>query len=86
MSWSELSWVLLGAGLLFCIGMLLGATWTIQAMRSTLSQQADERRQLNYEWQALHAARCELDSCPRCGYLMAEQIRNQIEPDYPAED
>ncbi len=55
---------LLVAVLLVCLGVLLGATWTIQILQSRLRRQAEERRRLNAErhrlnaeWAALRAAR-----------------------------
>ncbi len=48
---------LLVAVLLVCLGLLLGATWTIQAMQYRLRRQAEERRRLNAEWAALRTAR-----------------------------
>jgi hypothetical protein len=68
-----LGWLLLGAALLVCAGLLLGATWTTQALQLKLRQQAEERRQLNEEWLAVRAARGELEQCPRCGYPLTDQ-------------
>lgn len=73
MTLPELSWLLLGAMLLFCLGVLLGATWTTQATQPKLRQQAEERRRLNEEWVAVRAARQQLAECPRCGYALAER-------------
>jgi cell division protein FtsL len=64
----ELSWILLCAVLLVCVGLLLGATWTTQALQPKLRQQAEERRRLNAEWVAVRAARSHWKICPRCGY------------------
>jgi hypothetical protein len=58
--------------LLVCFGLLLGATWTIQAAQPRLRRQAEERRMLNDEWAALHVARQQLNVCPRCGIPVAE--------------
>ncbi|MBV8995691.1 MAG: sigma-70 family RNA polymerase sigma factor, partial [Pseudonocardiales bacterium] len=40
-----------------CVGMLLGTTWTFQALQPTFRRQAEERRRLNEEWLALRTAR-----------------------------
>jgi hypothetical protein len=58
--------------LLLCLGLLLGATWTVQALQPKLRQQAEERRRLNEEWLAVRTARRQRDECPRCGTLLSE--------------
>lgn len=58
---------ILGGLLLVCAGLLLGTSWTIQALQPTLRRQAKERRKLNEEWLAVNAARRQCDECPRCG-------------------
>ncbi|MGH3773054.1 MAG: hypothetical protein ACRDRW_16955 [Pseudonocardiaceae bacterium] len=63
--------VLVGA-LLVCLGLLLGSTWTAQALQSRSSQQAEERRRLNEEWLAVRAALQQRDQCPRCGRPLSE--------------
>lgn len=73
MTWQVLIWFLLGAVLLICLGILLGATWTAQALRPKLRQLAKERRRLNQEWAVVRAAHRQLDECPRCGYPLADQ-------------
>ena len=73
MNWSELGWILLGAILLVCFGLLLGATWTTQAIQPKLRQLADERRRLNEERLTVRAARRQRAVCPRCGYHMNER-------------
>ncbi|MGH3829293.1 MAG: hypothetical protein ACRDRS_02395 [Pseudonocardiaceae bacterium] len=62
--------------LLVCLGLLLGSTWTIQALQARFRRLALERRRLNEEWLALRAAlqrqrrgRCR---CRRCGAPPAE--------------
>jgi cell division protein FtsL len=65
-----LGWSVLAGMLLVCLGVLLGATWTTQALQPKLRQQAEERRKLNNQWAVLRAARKELSRCPRCGYLI----------------
>jgi hypothetical protein len=48
---------LLGGVLLVCLGLLLGATWTIQALQPKLRQQATERRSLNEQWSVIRYVR-----------------------------
>lgn len=57
-----LTWVVL-----ICLGMLLGSTWTIQAVQPKLRRQAEKRRVLNEEWSAVRNFRQQRDKCPRCG-------------------
>jgi hypothetical protein len=59
--------------LLVCLGLLLGMTWTIQALQARLRRQAEERRRLNEEWLAIReewsvirTTRHQLAKCPRC--------------------
>ncbi|MGH3670231.1 MAG: hypothetical protein ACRDSH_06295 [Pseudonocardiaceae bacterium] len=73
MSLHVLGWALLGAVLLVCLGLLLGAAWTVQSLRPNLHRQAEERRRLNEEWQAVRAARRLSGQCPRCAGLLSEQ-------------
>ncbi len=68
-----LGWVLLGAGLPGCLGLLLGATWTTQALQPRLRQQAEERRRLNEEWLAVRAAYRQRGKCPCCGSPLSER-------------
>jgi CHASE3 domain sensor protein len=83
----QLSWILLGAVLLVCFGLLLGVTWAIQALQPKLRQQAEERRRLNAEWVAVRAARSQRESCPRCGYALLRRDRYFTPaPDSPADD
>ncbi|MGH3784922.1 MAG: hypothetical protein ACRDRO_31005 [Pseudonocardiaceae bacterium] len=63
----------LSAVLLVCLGLLLGSSWTIQAVQPRLYQQAEERRRLNEEWSAVRAARRQRGRCPRCGSALSEQ-------------
>lgn len=65
-----LGWLVLGALLLICFGLLLGASWTTQAMQPKLRQQAEERRRLNQEWVELRQAQRRLQRCPRCNWLL----------------
>jgi hypothetical protein len=68
-----LGWVLLGAALLVCVGLLLGGAWTTQALQPRLRQQAEERRRLNEEWLAVRTARQHRGKCPRCASPLSEQ-------------
>ena len=68
-----LGWLMLGALLLICLGLLLGASWTTQALQPTLRRQAEERRRLNQEWVALRDARQRLQRCPRCHWSLSER-------------
>jgi hypothetical protein len=43
--------------LLLCLGVLLGTSWTLQAIQYKLHRLAEERRRLNEEWLAIRAAR-----------------------------
>jgi hypothetical protein len=59
-------------GLLIGLGMLLGTTWTIQALQARLRHQAEERRRLNAEWAAIRVARQQWVQCPRCGTPLSD--------------
>jgi hypothetical protein len=58
--------------LLVCFGLLLGASWTIQALQPKLRRQAEERRKLNEEWLAVRTARRQRRECPTCGSQLCE--------------
>jgi hypothetical protein len=62
---------LAGIVLLVCLslGVLLGMTWTVQALQPNLRRQAEERRRLNAQWQDVREAgkRGGPVRCPRCG-------------------
>ncbi|MGH3854064.1 MAG: hypothetical protein ACRDR6_11315 [Pseudonocardiaceae bacterium] len=62
--------------LLVCLGLLLGSTWTIQALQARFRRLAMERRRLNEEWLALRAALQRRGRCRRCGAPPSEW-RNQ---------
>jgi len=64
--------VLVGV-LLVCLGLLLGASWTVQALQPKLRRQAKERRRLNEEWSAVRTARRQWEECPRCGSPLSDQ-------------
>jgi uncharacterized paraquat-inducible protein A len=59
-------------GILFGLGLLLGTTWTIQALQVRLRHQAEERRRLNAEWAAIRTARQQRVQCPRCGTPLSD--------------
>jgi hypothetical protein len=63
----------LGGVLLICLGLLLGTSWTVQALQPTLRRQAEERRRLNEEWSAVRIARRQWTECPRCGSPLSEE-------------
>ena len=65
--------MVLSAVLLVCLGVLLGAAWTVQALQPKLRQQAEERRRLNAEWSAVHTVRQRWDECPRCASPLSER-------------
>ena len=58
----------LGALLLICLGLLLGTTWTIQAVHPKLKRQAEERRRLNQEWATIYSIRTRQATCIHCGF------------------
>jgi hypothetical protein len=57
--------IITSAGILICLGLLLGASWTSQALQADDRHRAQQRRQLTEEWQALRTARYH-NYCPRC--------------------
>ena len=63
----------LGAVALISLGLLLGATWTTQALQPTLRRRAEERRRLNEEWSAVRTARRQRGTCPRCANPLSER-------------
>ncbi|MGH3867279.1 MAG: hypothetical protein ACRDQ4_14275 [Pseudonocardiaceae bacterium] len=65
--------MVLGAVLLVCLGLLLGSTWTVQAMQHKSHRQAEERRRLNEEWSAVRTDRQRQGTCPRCASPRSEQ-------------
>jgi hypothetical protein len=79
-----------GVGLILltcvCFGMLLGTAWTVQATQPKLRRQAEERRRLNAEWQAVRHAQhsTQLIRCPRCGYPLSGAL--YFEDDEPDDD
>lgn len=74
-----------------CVGMLLGTTFTVQAIQPRLRRQAAERRRLNAEWQAVREAQQSAQSvrCARCGYRLPAgtwYIEEEDEPDDDDDD
>ena len=64
---------LLSVLLLVCLGVLLGAAWTIKACEPKRRRQAEERRRLDEEWLAVRTARRGRGECPRCGVVLVER-------------
>ncbi len=80
---------ILSGVLLVCLGLLLGSTWTIQALQPKRDRQAEERRRLNEEWLAVRTARRQRDMCPRCGSPLSERhwyIAPTVIDDQPDDD
>jgi hypothetical protein len=63
--------IMVSAGLLICLGLLLGGSWTNQALQVTLRRQAEERRKLNEEWRAIRGRQQE-GQCPCCTSPLSE--------------
>ena len=64
-----------GTVVLFCVGGLVGAAWTTQAMGSVSRRHAAERRTLNDGWRALADARQASGApvhCARCHRHVSE--------------
>ncbi|MGH3888159.1 MAG: hypothetical protein ACRDSZ_16615 [Pseudonocardiaceae bacterium] len=81
--------MVLGAVVLVCFGLLLGATWTVQALQPKLRRQAEERRRLNEEWSAVRAARQRRGKCPHCASPLSERdwsIEPRAAEDQPDDD
>lgn len=57
--------IITSAGLLICLGLLLGGSWTRQALHADYRHRAEQRRQITEEWQAIRTARHH-NHCPRC--------------------
>jgi uncharacterized paraquat-inducible protein A len=80
---------ILSGVLLVCLGLLLGSTWTIQALQPKLRRQAEERRRLHEEWLAVRTARRQRGTCPRCGSPLSERnwyIAPVVADDQPDDD
>jgi hypothetical protein len=57
--------IIVSAGLLICLGLLLGGSWTSQALQADYRHRAEQRRQLAEEWQAVRTARHH-NQCQHC--------------------
>lgn len=55
-----LTYLLIAAVLLIGLGILVGSSWTQQALDRRFRQNAAERRALNEEWRAVRELRAEL--------------------------
>ncbi len=69
---SGVSLLVLGGILLACLGLLLGAVWTIRALQLKRRRQAEERRRLNEEWLAIRTAQQQRAKCPRCAMVLCD--------------
>jgi sulfite exporter TauE/SafE len=76
----------LSSVLLICLGLLIGSTWTIQALQPKLGREAEERRRLNEEWVAVRTASWQRSHCPRCGIALGERHWSAVVEDPPDED
>jgi hypothetical protein len=65
--------IMVSAGLLICLGLLLGASWTGEALQAEYRRRAEERRKLNEAWQEIRTARHQMRQCPRCTNPLSEQ-------------
>ena len=71
-TWQTLGWILPVAALLVCLGLLLGSTWTTQALQPRLRRHAEERRRLNEDWLAIRSTRRRGEKCPHCAYPLTD--------------
>jgi hypothetical protein len=62
--------IITSAGLLICLGLLLGGSWTRQALRADYRHRAEQCRQLTEQWQALRTAR-HYNRCPHCTHPLS---------------
>lgn len=74
--------IIVVAALLISLGLLLGSSWTNQFLQSRFSRQAEERRRLNEEWSAIHAARQQQRESSRCASAMSKQYWYEDELPY----
>lgn len=81
-----LRWIVLGAVLLVCLGLLVGSAWTTQALEPRLRRQAEERRKLNEEWLAVRTARQQHGECPYCGIPRHWHIAPMVGENQPDDD
>ena len=80
--------IMASAGLLICLGLLLGASWTGQLLQSEFRRRAEERRKLNEEWQEVRTAR-QRSQCPRCRTPLSEQdfyLKTTVVEELPYDD
>ncbi len=70
---STVTFQILGAVLLLCLGLLLGTSLTVSTLEPKLRRQAEERRKLNEEWAAVRTARRQRSECPRCANPLSER-------------
>ncbi|HEX2263837.1 MAG TPA: hypothetical protein VHH52_08785 [Pseudonocardiaceae bacterium] len=66
--------------LLVCLGILLGTTWTTQALQPRLRRQAEERRRLNEEWSAVRTAPRQRGTCSTASIIAAASWARRILP------
>lgn len=79
-------WIVLGAVLLVCLGLLVGSAWTTQALQPRLHRQAEERHRLNEEWLAVRTARQQRGECPCCGIPLHWHITTVVGETQPDDD
>jgi hypothetical protein len=80
--------IMTSAGLLICLGLLLGASWTGQALQTEFRRRAEERRKLNEGWQEIRTAR-QRSQCPRCRNFLSEQdfyLKTTVAEELPYDD
>ncbi|MGH3796430.1 MAG: hypothetical protein ACRDSP_16240 [Pseudonocardiaceae bacterium] len=65
--------LVVSAILLVCLGLLLGAAWTTQALQLKFREYAKERRRLDEEWRAMLATRSQWAQRQRYGSMPPEQ-------------
>jgi hypothetical protein len=78
-----------GAAVLFCVGALVGASWTTQVMGTVSRRHAAERRALNDGWRALTDARQARGAsayCARCHRHLSEPSWLTAVPAHPDEE
>jgi hypothetical protein len=65
--------IMVSAGLLICLGLLLGASWTNKTIQAEYRRRAEERRKLNQAWQEIRTAGHQRRQCARCTNPLFEQ-------------
>ena len=76
----------LGWVLLVYFGLLLGATWTIQALQPKLRRQIGERRSLNEEWLAARSAADSVASARAYGVPLHRHVAPTVGEDWSDDD